>query len=177
MMEEKKITEFDLQMAILCHHSPFSGKLLIPNMSTGWGEADVLMLSKAGYATEYEVKISRSDFAADKKKVLKHETYLKIFNRSPFEWWDGRPREKRGIPNYFVYVVPGYFNVRTLNIPEYAGLWIVKDGHVESIKAPPVIHKEKFKEYWTARIAHSFNAKYFYHYFRKKDSVREVIAC
>jgi len=161
-------TEFDMQLAVMNYHSPFGGKLLIPNINTGYGEADVLMLSKAGYATEYEIKISRSDFAADKKKVYKHNTYEKVFRNEPFVWWNDKPRRKNGIPNYFVYVVPFYFNLDTLKVPEYAGLWVVGESGISFEKVPPCIHKEKHKEFWVGKIAHSLNAKYYYHYFSQR---------
>ena len=162
-----KLTEYDLQMAVMNYHSPFSGKSLIPNMSTGWGEADILMLSKAGYATEYEIKVSRSDFAADKNKVEKHEAFSKVYYNEPFVWWNNKPRNIKGIPNYFIYVVPDYFNIKTLKLPEYAGLWVIKDGRIVSDKIAPKIHKEKHKEFWLEKMARSFSRKYYYHYFKE----------
>lgn len=35
-------------------------------------ESDFLIITKAGYVVEFEVKISKADFQADKKKVQKH---------------------------------------------------------------------------------------------------------
>jgi len=162
-----KTSELDLQLIIIKNQTPFSGKLIVPNMNTGYGEADVLLLSKAGYATEFEIKVTRNDFAADKKKICKHNDYKSVFNNGIITWWNGELRDKKGIPNYFVYVVPEYFNVATLKVPDYAGLYVanIKTGYVSSIKPPPRIHKEKFKEYWTHKIAQSLNAKYFYHHF------------
>ena len=54
---------------------------VIRNLS--WGmhnlhECDVLKLTKSGYATEYEIKISRSDLIKDKEKKHGHESdYIK----------------------------------------------------------------------------------------------------
>ena len=42
--------------------------IIVPNVSWGMGieyEADLIVLSKQGYATEYEIKRSYSDFVAD----------------------------------------------------------------------------------------------------------------
>lgn len=43
-----------------------------PNVSWGWGlayEADLIAVSKAGYVNEVEIKISRSDLVADRRKA------------------------------------------------------------------------------------------------------------
>lgn len=157
-------------MAVICHHTPFGGRLLIPNTAVRYGEADVLMLSKAGYATEFEIKISRNDFNADKNKISKHCDYQKLYNnmgKEPLLEWNNKPKSLRGIPNYFVYVVPSFFNLDTLKVPKYAGLWIfdIEHGAISVSIPPPKIHKEKQQEFWRARIAKSFNSKYFYHYF------------
>lgn len=164
MLDVNKTSELDLQLIIIRNQTPFSGKLIVPNINTGYGEADVLLLSKAGYATEFEIKITRSDFAADKKKCYKHNEYNLVFNNV---WWNNKPRDKKGIPNYFIYVVPDYFNLASLKVPDYAGLYVVdpQKGYVSCVKSPPKIHKENLKEYWTHKIAQSLNAKYFYHHF------------
>lgn len=53
--------------------------IIVPNVS--WGfltyEADMLIISKAGYVTEVEIKISKSDFLADfKKRKHNHNSML-----------------------------------------------------------------------------------------------------
>jgi hypothetical protein len=162
MPEINKISELDLQLVIIRHCLPLAGKLIIPNVSFYYGEADVLQISKAGYVTEFEVKISRSDFFADRKKVSKHNQYRTVFNKDL--------PATQGLPNYFVYVVPERLNLQASDVPEYAGLYSVGDntyGYLHTVKTPPRIHKENFKEFWTHKIAHSFNAKYLYHHFFK----------
>ena len=171
------MTEFDIQLALFQHFQPFNGRIVVPNISTGYGEADFLSMTKAGYVTEFEIKVSRSDFAADKNKRGKHHAYKTVFNNKPFTWWDGIKRPKNGIPNYFVYVVPDYFNIDTLKVPEYAGLWIMDSRDISHYshgfkckRIPPKIHKEKHKLFWLNKIARSYNAKYYYHYFRDKKA-------
>jgi len=166
--------EFDIQLALFQHFAPFTGRILIPNISMGYGEADFLSITKSGYVTEFEIKISRSDFAADKKKTIKHETYKKVFNNTPLIcWYNGKEKTKKGVPNYFIYIVPDYFNIETLKVPEYAGLWVIdteRNNHYscgfKCEKIPPRIHKDKFQLYWLNKIAKSYNAKYYYHYFK-----------
>lgn len=50
--------------------------IIVPNISWGAGlhECDLLVLSKAGYATEVEIKISRSDLKKDASKGHGHES-------------------------------------------------------------------------------------------------------
>ena len=66
------MTEYDLQYQIWLLYQG-SGNTLIPNIEGGYGEMDMLRLTRAGYAYEFEVKITRSDFRADKKKKDKHK--------------------------------------------------------------------------------------------------------
>ena len=56
---------------ILMHAGGIRSNLCVPNVSWGMGidyEADLLVVSKSGYCTEYEIKRSYSDFLADMKK-------------------------------------------------------------------------------------------------------------
>ena len=50
--------------------------ILVPNIQEGMGlhECDVLMLRPTGYATEFEIKITKSDLAKDKKKDHGHKS-------------------------------------------------------------------------------------------------------
>ena len=81
--------------------------LIVPNVS--WGlldyEADIVSLTKAGYATEVEIKVSKSDLRADFKKLIQHDSNL-------FK--------------YFYYAVPDDMRDFALSIiPESAGLLVV----------------------------------------------------
>lgn len=55
--------------------------LVVPNVS-GWRirgiyhECDILSLTKSGYATEIEIKISKSDLLKDKQKPHGHHSYM-----------------------------------------------------------------------------------------------------
>jgi hypothetical protein len=159
------MTEYDLQYKIWLTLQG-SNNLFIPNVNGGYGEMDVLRLTRAGYAYEYEIKITRADFRADKKKELKHESYSKVFNNLPFCWWDGRPKNQEGIPNYFIYVAPkGVIPVDEL--PEYAGLYELENGLLSCVKPPKKIHKEKQRDYWETKALWALNAKYLYHYWLK----------
>jgi hypothetical protein len=47
---------------------------VFPNVYIGCFEADIMELTKSGYAIEYEVKITRADFRNDEKKQKVYAT-------------------------------------------------------------------------------------------------------
>lgn len=71
------MTARDIEIAVASYFD-YRQNLIVPNIS--WGlldhEADLLMLSKAGYATEIEIKISKSDLLKDEKKRHHHESEM-----------------------------------------------------------------------------------------------------
>lgn len=83
-------------------------------------EMDVISV-KSDNLWEYEVKISRSDFMADKKK-----------NKNSFNGING-PLVAKWNPNYFYYVCPdGLISVD--EIPPFAGLYYATETGVSLIK-------------------------------------------
>lgn len=97
------------------------------------GEMDVVSMSKSGALREYEIKVSRADFKADKKKKTKHIRYGQSDN-----WY---------APNYFTYVCPDGL-IKEAEVPEYSGLWYYSNGEFDVIKESPRIHKyacDRFK--------------------------------
>ena len=118
-----------IQKAI-CKHEVLKFNAVCENVKylfSSW-EYDVLSLNKSGNITEFEVKISRGDFLADKKK-------------RKFKYYESKV--ERLMPNRFYYVCPA-FMISTNEIPSYAGLiWYDKDGDLVVIKKAPLIHKLK----------------------------------
>ena len=120
--------------------------IFVPNIYLNGDECDLLMLAPSGRTTDFEIKISRSDFFADAKK-LKHYRY-----RSAFEHKTTRIKcfgDKCLVPNHFVYVVPETLNIMPSDVPKYAGLWTVKENErlcwserITRLKEAPTIHKE-----------------------------------
>ena len=128
----------DIEIAIM-QYIGIRQHLIVPNVS--WGissktlnlhECDILSLSKSGYATEYEIKVSKSDLLKDKEK------------------WHGHLHEY--IADLFFVVPEKLKDIALTNIPERAGLFvankIIQDGciFVELIK--PCI-RNKFAVKWT----------------------------
>jgi hypothetical protein len=82
--------------------------LVVPNVSHGMHvhECDILSLTASGYATEVEIKISKADLLADKKKTHGH-------------------RSKK-IANLYFAVPEELEELALSEIPERSGLLIVK---------------------------------------------------
>lgn len=95
-------------------------------------ESDILIKTKYGYWTEFEVKVSMSDFQVDKKKH-KHQELISFDCLRP---------------NYFAYAAPEDLAAKILNkIPYYAGLLSVsKGGFVTILKKPPLLHRNKYSD-------------------------------
>jgi len=86
--------------------------LIVPNVHWGMNmhECDLLILSKAGYATECEIKISRADLKADSNKRHDHDS----------------GRAKRVI-KYLFFAVPEKLKEAALEFaPERAGIILVR---------------------------------------------------
>lgn len=82
--------------------------LIVPNVYwglSGLHECDLLVVSKAGYLTEIEIKISRADLRADKKKWHNHESL----------------RIKR-----LFFALPDYLEHCIHMVPERAGIILVR---------------------------------------------------
>lgn len=60
----------------LAYHFNFRNNLIVPNVSRGLNlhECDLLILTPAGYAYEIEIKLTRADLLADKKKSHNHKS-------------------------------------------------------------------------------------------------------
>lgn len=127
---------------------------VFPNTFFDAFEADILEITKAGYATEYEVKISRSDFFNDAKK--KRDFYKgRAVSMNKFDILKNGERV-----NYFYYLVPKGL-ISPEEVPEFAGLTYVEisevgyysreKGHytkpklfTNTVKAAPKLSKDKF---------------------------------
>lgn len=161
-MQEKepiKITE-----DIICQrlNSLFAGncKYKVANafiFKRDW-ESDFFVQKNNGYAYEFEVKITRADFNADRNKVQKHLILEKgmfveqkrVYNPETTCYDDrfikqSTEREHIFRPNKFFYVVPkGMITVDEL--PKYAGLYYfeeyVGNCSLTKVKDAPFIHKK-----------------------------------
>jgi hypothetical protein len=72
-----KDTEFEHQLSI-AHYFGVRDYVVVPNVSWGFMpyECDLLVMAKAGWLYEVEIKISKSDLIADAKKKHGHNSKL-----------------------------------------------------------------------------------------------------
>lgn len=120
--------------------------LVVPNYTPkGWHECDVWAVTKSGYMTEHEIKLTLSDFRADQKKAGRAGGSWSAPKELKFERLANR--DPRG-PKRFWYVVPdGLLDPE--DVPEWAGLKIVKPwtdlryGHIHIRKQAPELHSNK----------------------------------
>ena len=101
-----KITTLEMEVA-LARYFGVRQNLIIPNI--GWGigihECDLFLLTPSGYGWEIEIKISKADLFKDKHKRHGHfSTKIK----------------------YLYFAIPDYLEKYISEIPERAGIIIVK---------------------------------------------------
>lgn len=137
-------------------------KYMLANSFIFKWESDFFVLNKNGYCVEFEIKISRSDFKNDKKKIKKH---ILLENKSDLS----RSKIKQEIlPNKFYYVVPN--NLISLEeIPQYAGLIYINDNNsLRTIKEAPFIHKDKLN------LDKILCKKFYWNWLNTKTKLKEI---
>ena len=160
--EGGEVTEGEIQDAVYLWTSQHT--LVLPNCYLfGENESDLVSVTKSGYVWEYEIKVSRRDFLADKRKS-RHQWYSGSSFGDCSGWYrrPGTPEPRK--PNRFFYVVEeGVANAEDL--PEYAGLLVARrneDGevYVRREKMAPVLNKERASTELLLRIGSGFSFRY-----------------
>lgn len=143
-------------------------ELMIPNVFIqDDSEADLFCVRRSGLCDEFEVKTSRSDFLADKKKIVKFRE-LELSERGIIKWdnkasWPNSKKKIQALEdgdmcvNYFWYAVSE--NICTVDeLPLFAGLILIKkDGRLKVVRHPKKLHKEKISFEDRYRIARKSN--------------------
>ncbi len=112
---------------VVCKYIALKGhEAICENFGYNW-EMDIASLSKSGMLHEYEVKISRSDFLADKKQKATKFAHYEM-------------RNERTCPNYFYYVCPEGL-IKKNEIPTWAGLYYYAEGEIWMIQNAKRLHK------------------------------------
>lgn len=112
---DDKLTEEKIQHILSVNFlSENSKKYQMENLHVYAWESDYLCFTKTGYAYECEIKISRNDFLADKKKHHKHLILEGKMKESSYR-----------CPNYFYYAVPENM-ITEEEVPDYAGLLYIR---------------------------------------------------
>lgn len=116
---------------IICKREVLSHKVVCENIELLLtAEMDVAALSKNDMLTEYEVKISRSDFRADAQK-RKWKFYTAI----------GQDGDKYR-PNYFYYACPPDL-IKVEDVPDFAGLIYVSEDSFYIVKKAKRLHPNR----------------------------------
>lgn len=121
---------------------------MVPNMYYRLGEMDIFLLRRSGYAEEFEIKITTSDYRADIKKYRKHGELARVY-------CSGRAHPKFKIPNRFSYVISDAVSISGIELPVYAGLYAVHPitDRLICIAPPKTMHKHKYD--WHEKVADS----------------------
>lgn len=128
-------------------------EVIIPNCYTQHdNEADLFLLRKSGFCDEIEIKVTRSDFLADKKKRISYRNLTVDeynWNKKGFEFCPStKPKCNALIDgdlqcNYFWYAIKNGI-AKIEEIPEFAGLIIVHDdGEISIMREPKRLHRNK----------------------------------
>jgi hypothetical protein len=134
-------------------------------------ESDLLTITKALFAHEYEIKLSKSDFFADFKKSHKFfigsetitrqdgmkETKYNYGNRTKHEMYlNGKG------PNRFSYVFPDGL-IEHDKVPDWCGIVVIRNVHgydrAVVVRAAKLLHKNKATEKQILQIARSLSFK------------------
>lgn len=130
---KKNYTEKQIQKLLINEFLQFrKHKLVACNIFLYNWESDFITIDRENYITEIEIKCSKWDYLNDFKKEDKHQAIQQL--------------RITDIPNYFYYVMPENM-IEQNNIPEYAGLIIIKYGGLKFVKKAPILHQEKFDRF------------------------------
>ena len=106
-MKQKKLTSLDVEVAVAQYFGPRQN-LAVPNLSHGLlkYEADLVFMTKSGYLTEVEIKVTKADVKRDLEKNHRHDD----------------PRIKQ-----LYFAIPDYLDTEEVRamIPQRAGILTV----------------------------------------------------
>ena len=120
-----------------------------------WFECDVFTLSKSDRFTEYEVKISRADFRADKwkRQSWRGRQWIAVTEMRPTKHKLLEQHDEGG-PSRFYFAVP-HCLVAVSELPEWAGLIYYDGNSLSVIKKAPLLHDKKTNHATRAKLFRS----------------------
>ncbi len=136
------MTTLQIEIALM-RGLEFTKNLMVPTVKAGGlvrFETDMLMLSKAGYATAIEIKISKSDLKADSKKAHIKNTGKVIYGKS----WKEKyfPKVK-----YFYYAVPDdLLELALTTVHKDFGIYTVRGKSIFIARPAKVISNYKWND-------------------------------
>lgn len=169
----------EIEVAIARHLNPRQN-LIVPNVSWGLGlfEKDLVVLTPSNYAWEIEIKVSKPDLIADKKKTHGHSSNLM----------------KR-----LYFAVPEELQEEALkHIPERAGLFIVgtseehrrncityglSNPYVRLVKAPKInmfarkLNSQEIKKLYELAAMRIWSLKEVIYKLQKQSVIKRRVGC
>jgi len=144
--------------------------IMAPNCYTQRdNECDVFAVRRSGYCDEFEVKLSRSNFRADAKKIVRWRRWKKE-DKGWQAYTDMNPAMmhkhqalKMGLmtPNYFWYVMPTELATQVMaEIPPWAGLIAIKGAVQTVIRKPQRLHQAKLTDAQKYKLTHKLAYRY-----------------
>lgn len=129
----------------------------------GWWECDVAEVSKSGYLTEYEVKVSVQDFIKDASKDRRKSGCGPRTRETKHELL--AQGHKRGPTRFFYVTPPGLLDLD--RIPDWAGLielpltrHSIRYRNLRYKKMAPTLHRTKFPEEEIERARRNMAMRY-----------------
>ena len=151
-------------------------KIAAPNLTpVGWFECDLFSVSKSGYWTEHEIKLTVADFKAD---VMKENLYRIDGVFRPVKKHDMLTARNEQGPSYFWYVLSTDV-ARQVEVPEWAGLKIVAPSvnyrglNFNVMKQAPRLHKAKASEKMIDQVKVSLYWRYWRMRLHKENPLKE----
>lgn len=183
-----KLTE-QLVIKLLSTTSTFRSRyeLLVPNCfisQHGDIEADLFAIRHSGFADEFEVKLTRADFMADRKKLMRVRPLLPeeyMLPRDQINQNAGcvtkEEAHRQGLlpVNYFWYVVKAGI-VTVDDLPDYAGLIEVTDGgYIRVIRSAKRLKPRKLDDSERYKFALKLHYRFWdYIHGRRKEKERDT---
>ena len=130
-------------------------RIIAPNIFLDSGmytEMDLCCIRKNGYLEEIEVKLTKSDFKLDFKK----KAFLGSVVRNKHS-----SLEAGLLPvNRFSFLMTEEL-AKTVQIPSYAGLYVLTTGHfIRKVKTPKLLHKNKIDKDFIIKTACKMSYRY-----------------
>lgn len=153
-MDSKEITTILGRQLFESGHTPICANF----QTMALHECDIISVNSNDYLSEFEIKISASDFKADFKKTAKHKT----LKNGPFVRVNKKGEVTHLACSYFWYVCPACL-IREDQVPSYAGLiWIHENGRIDTKIKAPLLHKIKADSKIIKKIAHNLTQKHLF---------------
>lgn len=174
-MSNQVFTQYNIQRSVMVQGYR-AGAFVCPNYTPrNWWECDVLELRKSGFWAEYEIKLSRPDFRADRYKAIRRFNY-KTMEYDHFRKHDLIASRSEKAPNLFFYVCPSGL-LEASEVPEWAGLIYASFRYyrnevvrLEQIKPAPRLHRVKFDEKERNHMLRTYYHRFQHWFLFKKEA-------